>query len=413
MRFCLAAPLAVLLVTCPLHAEPLLDPEEVAKALLRPVCADPAAREKTVAKMIENGGEYEERSAKWELDITCEQIDLPTKPVHDTADQSDDATHQDWIYDARWSPDGKSIVTAGRDKTVRIWDFATGRTIRKIDIAALPPRMATTGQGMVRSARFLDGGRSIVVAADGHAIRIFDVATGAPKGEVPYQHPDAKWETPPFIATSSSGLVVLGGYQGDIVVWDAKSSSERYRFAGAKEDYPHFAVSDGSALLATALPGEGGHVHVRVLQLETGRPVWTFNAETGTEYVNTASSVALSRDGRQLALDVQKWVLVYDVADQKLVTRIPAHPYFAGRNLTFTADGKGLIGGVTHAMLTDVASGKRIRQFGPFSDNFHAADVSPDGKYLVTGHLGSDGRVWEIETGAFFRRLGRDVKPPR
>ena len=38
------------------------------------------------------------------------------------------------------------------------------------------------------------------------------------------------------------------------------------------------------------------------------------------------------------------------------------------------------------------------------------ARLSPDGKYLVTGHmLRSDGRIWEIDTGTFYRRLGKDV----
>jgi hypothetical protein len=39
-------------------------------------------------------------------------------------------------------------------------------------------------------------------------------------------------------------------------------------------------------------------------------------------------------------------------------------------------------------------------------------DVSPDGKYLATGHIGSDARIWEIATGTFYRRLGKNVHPP-
>jgi WD40 repeat protein len=217
---------------------------------------------------------------------------------------------------------------------------------------------------------------------------------------------------PPFIETSANGLVILGGYGGDVVVWDVKANVERYRLPGAPGDYPYFGLSNAAKLMAIGLPGEEGFVRVRVVDLESGKPVWSFDAETGSHH-SRASSVALSRDGRLLGIDVQKWVLIYDVVARKLLTKIPSHPYFPGRNLTFTADGSAIIGGVTHAMLTDIATGKRIRQFGPFSDNFHAADVSPDGKYLVTGHLGSDGRIWEIATGTFHRRLGKDVKPPR
>lgn len=415
MRFpacVLAATLLSVIVDNPAAAQWLQGADEAARVVLRPICADPKLREKLVAETIAQGGEDERRSAKWDIDITCEQIVLPLEPVHDTADPADDATHRDWIYDARWSPDGELIATASQDKTVRIWEFATGKTMKVIDVAALPANKPATLQGAVRAARFLDGGRSIVVTADGHPIRIFDVVSGDQVAEVPYTHPDPNWDAPPFIATTANGIVVLGGYGGDVVVHDTKAKAERYRVSGAS-GYPLFAISDGAALLAIALSGQGGHVHVQVLELESGNPVWSFDAETTDEHDNSPGSIALSRDGRLLAVDVTGSVLVYDIASKKPVTRIPAHPVYAGRNLNFTADGRAIIGGVTHAMLTDIATGERIHQFGPFSDNFHAADVSPDGKYLVTGHIGSDGRIWEIDTGTFHRRLGKDVKPSR
>jgi len=106
---------------------------------------------------------------------------------------------------------------------------------------------------------------------------------------------------------------------------------------------------------------------------------------------------------------MKAWVTILGLFAVAIVAMVAGARAQEGRNLNFTAGGKAIIGGVTHAMLTDLASGKRIHQFGPFNDNFHAADVSPDGKYLVTGHLGSHVRIWEIETGTFYRRLGKNV----
>jgi WD40 repeat protein len=41
--------------------------------------------------------------------------------------------HGDAVYFAAYTPDGKALVTAGKDRTVRLWDLATGREIRRFD----------------------------------------------------------------------------------------------------------------------------------------------------------------------------------------------------------------------------------------------------------------------------------------
>jgi len=385
---------------------------EAAKAVLRPVCAVQAVRDKIVAQRIAQGGEYEALTAKWVLDSACEQIDLPVNPVHDTADRADAASHTNWIYDARWSPDGKLIATASRDGSVRLWDVATGKTVRKIDITKLPPRMKADDSGLVRSARFLGDSRLLVVAADAHPVRIFNVESGEPVAEVPYTVPDPTWRLPPSIETTASGLVVLGGYEGDLVVYDTKTKAERYRLPGIPRKDPVFAVSETAGLLATTAPGKvqgkDVSVFIQLRKLATGEKVWEAEAKGDV----SADEMAFSRDGKQLVAAVNGQAYVYATADKQLIRKVLVFPSFGGLHVAFTADGKRLIAGRRHAQLWDIATGKRLHHFGPFTDLLHSVAVSPDSKYLVTGHIGSDGRIWEIETGKFFRRLGKNVDPP-
>jgi outer membrane protein assembly factor BamB len=363
---------------------------EAAKALLRPVCSVKAIRDKVVAQTIKQGGEYGALTAKWDLDTACEQLELPVNPVHDTADRADGASHTNWIYDARWSPNGKLIATASRDGSVRLWDVATGKTVRKIDITKLPPRTKAKDPGLVRAARFLGGGRSLVVAADAHPVRIFDVETGKPIAEVPYTVPDPTWELPPFIKTTASDLVILGGYGGDLMVYDTKTKAERYRLPGIANEYPIFAVSEKAGMLATTAPGKkqgkDRSVFVQLRKLDTGEKVWVAEAEGGV----SADEMAFSRDGKQLAVAVNGQVYVYATADKQLISKVLVYPSFGSLHVAFTADGKRLIAGRRHAQLWDIATGKRLHHFGPFTDLLHSVDVGPDGKYLVTGHVGSD-----------------------
>ncbi len=41
--------------------------------------------------------------------------------------------HTDPVYTVAWSPDGKTLITGGFDNTVRLWDAATRKEIKKFE----------------------------------------------------------------------------------------------------------------------------------------------------------------------------------------------------------------------------------------------------------------------------------------
>ena len=69
----------------------------------------------------------------------------------------------DWVQSAAFSPDGRRIVTASRDKTACIWDAAGGKSL-------------TTLEGhseWVLSATFSPDGMRIVTASDDDTARVW------------------------------------------------------------------------------------------------------------------------------------------------------------------------------------------------------------------------------------------------
>ncbi|MBX3744939.1 MAG: tetratricopeptide repeat protein [Verrucomicrobiae bacterium] len=83
--------------------------------------------------------------------------------------------HQGTLWSARYSPDGRRVVTASTDQTARVWD---SRTLE-------PVGEAMTHEGLVVGAAFSPDSRRVVTfsTAD-HAARVWDAETGQPLTEL-------------------------------------------------------------------------------------------------------------------------------------------------------------------------------------------------------------------------------------
>jgi WD40 repeat protein len=71
------------------------------------------------------------------------------------------------VSSAAFSPDGKRIVTASDDKTVRLWDAGTGKQIDE---------PLTGHMGHVSSAAFSPDGKRIVTASDDKTVRLWETS---------------------------------------------------------------------------------------------------------------------------------------------------------------------------------------------------------------------------------------------
>jgi WD40 repeat protein len=370
-------------------------PEEIRQ--IRTICNDPALQQKVRAAAKE-AGQLED--VELELDERCAQIDLPSTPVHDTADASTEASHSDWVYQARYSRDGRTIVSGGRDGSVRVWDAQTGQPIRRIVVAESDP--SQNKQGIVRSVTLVGDATRLAVTSDGNPVRLIELATGKIVASFPVEG-DCCGGT---IAGTIGGLLFIGGHADIVEAIDVNTGAVRYRLPGHQMEASSIAISETAGLVATAASSEyakpetNQKPHVYLWRLDTGEKIAEFEPTGDTR----PGPLAFSRDGARLAVYVGRSVHIYSVADTQKIG-----PTLAAFESAFTADGKGLITCSKHPMLWDLATSKKLRHFGPFSDLCHSVDVSPDGRFAVTTSMGADLRIWEIATGAFYRRLGSNV----
>jgi WD40 repeat protein len=67
-----------------------------------------------------------------------------------------------------FSPDGQRLATAGRDRTVKVWDAATGQEARTLQ----------GHTGAVTSVAFSPDGKRLASAGQDQTVKVWDAATG-------------------------------------------------------------------------------------------------------------------------------------------------------------------------------------------------------------------------------------------
>jgi WD40 repeat protein len=81
--------------------------------------------------------------------------------------------HKDSVYAVAFSPDGKSLATAGYDRLVHLWDVAEDGRVGKSPRLTLKDHSDT-----VYDISFHPGGRLLASAGADRAVKVWDVATG-------------------------------------------------------------------------------------------------------------------------------------------------------------------------------------------------------------------------------------------
>lgn len=140
-------------------------------------------------------------------------------------------------WDAAFSSDGKRIVSGGADGTVRVWDTGTAKELQSTKV----------DRTTVMAVAFLPDDKRIVSAGSDGVIRIWDAATGKELKKL-----EGHTGTVAALAVTHDGKrIVSAGHDKTVRVWDIDKGTELRCFRGHTAAVQAVAVSpDGKTALS-------------------------------------------------------------------------------------------------------------------------------------------------------------------
>jgi WD40 repeat protein/serine/threonine protein kinase/Tfp pilus assembly protein PilF len=258
--------------------------------------------------------------------------------------------HGDSVYSLDFSPDGKTLASAGYDGKVYVWDVADGRMVEAAHFPAARQGRAIS-QGYRPAVRFRPDGRCLAYATGQRSVRLLGLGNAPP----PFSQIESQTSPRSLAFNQKGNLLAVSWSDGQVGVYDAATGAPRRPLIATGVDDPQLpnrplAVSPDGTWLATIGPSHAVMRHA-------------LDGEKAPEVI-----------GRH---------------------RGPIH------GLCFSPDGASLASASADRTVKvwDVATGKELRTFQGHSSSVNGVAFSPDGDLAATVSEDRSLRLWDARTG--------------
>jgi len=289
--------------------------------------------------------------------------------------------HTGFVKAVAFSHDGRLVATGSDDKSVKIWELASGRELRSL-------RGSTGG---VKSLAFGPDDRWLLSGSADNTARIWDLASGQQTKTIDLA---PGIQTNAVLLSPDGKTLLSASFENEICIWDVATARQIAVLSGHTSAVMALALSrDGHTLVSASLDKT-----LKVWDLMTRRERFTLSGHTGE-----VLSVAVSPDGKYAASGGRDdQVRIWDLAAGEQIRIMQA-----GNNvqaLAFNSDGRRLAtGGFGHPVkVWDLASGATLLQ--SFTAYSMPLAFSADDQWLTTGEY-LDVVLWKIQgTGVVDQR---------
>lgn len=310
-----------------------------------------------------------------------------------------------------FSPDGTKLALGEGGQAVTVWDVTTGTQLMVMRgplYGTRPPRREDINLIQINAVAFSPDGKTLASAGGDKVLRLWDVATGQELRALT-GHTD---EVLALVFAPDGRTLFSGGADAVIMQWDVDTGQLRRTLRGHTDGVNALALSPDAKVLASG--SDDGTV--KVWDSATGQITATVN-DQAKAVSSLALSLDPSTRHLLLASGGDKLAL-RDLTAQKLNwSQSSANGYFP--SVHFVSQGSAVLTTDTYsAQALATADGQALRYFNPTGASLNALAFAPDGQLLACGSddgtvklwggPGKDFRVWD---GRQERVLGLAFSP--
>jgi WD40 repeat protein len=315
------------------------------------------------------------------------------KPIHDRP------AHRGEVSALAASPDGAWIASMDRmGYQLRLWNVSTGKPSHAIDELNIN----------IRECVFSADGKWLISAKDDNTVRLWDVATGKEAGKFPFDDVDGRAKAFDIrevrLTTNGKRLIAVGQFNNpyayQLMAWDVETQ-KAVVVRKVDGECPTALSPDGNLLVSYTPKG------LEIRDTWTGKIRATYSGEVGASCAFSPDSKILAITTRPELPPSEKGVYglrLVNAADGKLISLIKTDDSLTSL-FAFSADGRMLATAHKDAIrIWKLSTGKELfsikrpgdlHAYGEWSFVTSLAFL-PDGKALATGMMDSTVLVWDL-----------------